>query len=193
MLAVLLAGCAKTLVGPIELTESSVADVGTLLLAPQDIAEIGLTPGGEAQTLEVLGLTSDNKYCKTETYETSENSPLAQLATCSYTIDGLENTSLIIEIKRFTNANDLTGTYQYESLHLRGAKGLLAENTFGDQSRFSVNSDDDYGAEFNPPGVSFYSLYFTKDSYLVHVTTKGSADAKEDVEAIGRRILAKFE
>jgi len=193
MLAVLLVGCTTTEEGPTVPIDSSVVDVSTLLLAPQDIAEIRLTPGGEAQTLEVLGLTSDNQYCKTENYETSESSPLAQLATCSYTIDGMADTSVIIEMKRFTNSNDLTGTYQYESLHLRGAKGLLAENTFGDQSRFSVNSDDDYGAEFNPPGVSFYSLYFTKDSYLVHVTTKGSADAKEDVASIGRRILAKFE
>lgn len=193
MLAALLVGCTTNTEGPTAPADDSVADVRTLLLTAQDLQEIGLTPGGEAQTLEVIGLTSENGYCKTEDYETGEFSPLAQLSTCSYTINGLADTSLIIEMKRFTNTNDLTGAYQYESSHLRGAKGLLEENTYGDQSRFSVNSDDDYGAEFNPPGVSFYSLYFTKDAYLVHVTTKGSADAKDDVAAIGKRILEKFE
>ncbi|MGV8141839.1 MAG: hypothetical protein ACP5NW_05345, partial [Candidatus Woesearchaeota archaeon] len=79
------------------------------------------------------------------------------------------------------------------SLHLRGAKGLLSENAFGDQSRFYVNNEDDYGAENNPPGVYYYSLYMTKDLYLVQISSSGtSADAKDSVASVGRQILSKF-
>src|SRR3989344_5081746 len=127
------------------------------------------------QDLKQLGMTGD---CKTEGYETDEYSSLAQYSFCSYNITSLNDTEVIIELKKFTNLNDLNGTYQYESLHYRSAEGLISKNDYGDQSRFYVNNENDYGGQYNDPNVYYYTLYITKDEYLIHITSKGSKEAR---------------
>ena len=101
-------------------------------------------------------------------------------------------TEVIMELRKFTNAEDLNNSYQYDSSHLFGAKGLISEDDYGDQSRFRVNSDDDYGSEYNPPGVYFYHLWFTKDKFLIHITSSGSEDAEDYIAKMGRQILSKL-
>ncbi|MFA5141773.1 MAG: hypothetical protein WC471_02285 [Candidatus Woesearchaeota archaeon] len=163
---------------------SNVMSISDLALNRQDLSSLGLV----SDHLKQLGMDSSTD-CKIEEYQTDEFSPLAQSGICSYTLDGSE---VIIQLEKYATLEALDGSYQYGSLHLRSADGLLSENDYGDKSRFYVNSPNDYGAEFNPTGVYFYSLYFTKDTYLVHISSKGSIDAKEDVAAIGRTILSKF-
>jgi hypothetical protein len=140
------------------------------------------------QDIKQLGIIGD---CKTEEYETSEYSALEQYSFCEYNVSGL-NTEIIIEVKRFTNANDLNGTYQYESLHLYSVEGLISENDYGGMSRFRVNSEKDYGGEFNDPNIYYYHLWIGKGNYLIHITSKGSKEAKENIAEIGHAILAKF-
>jgi hypothetical protein len=147
-----------------------------------------LMPDG--QELQQLGIAKQEE-CRTEE-QTSIYSSMVQYGFCNYTIDGLNNTGVIIELKKFTNHDDLNGTYQYESSHLFGAKGLIGENDYGDQSRFRVNSDDDYGAQYNPPGIYFYHLWFTRGLYLVHITSGGSVGARDYIERAGRLMLSKF-
>lgn len=137
-----------------------------------------------------LGLEKNETICNTEEYETSEFSPLKQESICFYSTE--DGTEIVIQIKKYTNYNDLNGTYQYTSSHLRSSQGIISENEFGDQSKFSSNHEDDYGAEFNEQGVYYYYLWFTKDLYLIHITSKGSEDAKEYVKNIGNQILVKF-
>jgi hypothetical protein len=105
----------------------------------------------------------------------------------------LNDTSIIIELQKFADYEALNGTYQYDSLHYYSIQGLISENTFGDQSRFRLNNENDYGGQFNPPGVYFYHLWITKDLYLIHVTSSGtSQEAEGYVANIGRQILSKF-
>ena len=175
VLLILVAGCSQKQENE---TISKITGIQELVLSEQEVQQ--------------LGMTSD-KDCEIETYETSPSSTLAQYGVCFYTMTN-DDTEVVIEYKKFTNQNDLNGAYQYESSHLRSSEGILEENTYGDQSKFYVNNENDYGAEFNPPGVFFYSLYFTKDEFLVHVTTKGmNEETKEDVANIGAVILTKYE
>ncbi len=99
---------------------------------------------------------------------------------------------MIIELKKFENKEALDGAYQYDSSHLFGAKGLISEDDFGDKSRFRVNSEDDYGAEYNTPGIFYYHLWICKDTYMIHITSGGSEDAKDYISGAGRKILSKF-
>lgn len=181
LLLLVLAGCTGTQDVPPEPatdTTTAVSGIQDLLLTTQD--------------LEQLGMTTNGSDCVPETYETSEFSPLAQYSMCTYAITDVD-TEVIIELKRFTNLADLNGSYQYDSSHYFSAEGLLSENTYGDQSKFRVNNVNDYGGEFNPPGVYFYHLWITKDTYLIHITSKGeSADAKADIADIGQLIMTKF-
>lgn len=140
--------------------------------------------------LEQLGMTGDD--CKTEEYPTNEYSPLAQYSFCNYTISSLNDTEVVMELKKFTNAHDRNGSYQYESLHLSSSEGLISENEFGDMSRFRVSNENDYGGQFNGPNVTYYHLYIGKDEYLIHITSKGSKGAGEYIGKIGQRIMSKF-
>ena len=145
------------------------------------------------EDLEQLGIANNGIDCTTEEYETSEFSPLAQYSFCIFNITSQNDTEVVLEIKKFTNLNDLNGSYQYESSHLLGSKGILSQNDYGDQSKFHVNNEDDYGAEFNTPGIYYYNLWFTKNEYLIHITSKGTKEGvKEDIATIGRRILSTF-
>jgi hypothetical protein len=140
-----------------------------------------------------LGMAANGSNCQAEEYETGEFSLLAQYSICHYTIDKLDDTEVVIELKKFSNTHDLNGSYQYESSHLSSSKGTISRDTFGDQSRFSKNHEEDYGGEFNEPGMHYYHLYFTKDIYLVHITSGGrSEEAKDYIANMGELILSKF-
>jgi hypothetical protein len=146
------------------------------------------------QDLQQLGMTSAGTDCYTdEEYSNIVDSSLGQYSFCNYTINSLNDTWVVIELQKFANYEALNGTYLYDSSHLFGAKGLISENTYGDQSRFRVNSEDDYGAEFNEPGVYYYHLWICKNLYLIHITSSGrSKEADEYIAKIGRQILSKF-
>jgi hypothetical protein len=60
-------------------------------------------------------------------------------------------------------------------------------------SRFRVNNENDYGGQFNPPGVYFYHLWIAKDLHLIHVTSKGVEQDKTYIEKTGQKILEKLE
>ncbi|HLG24098.1 MAG TPA: hypothetical protein VI564_04175 [Candidatus Nanoarchaeia archaeon] len=171
-----------------------ISGVQELLLNEQDLEQLEMSGDFDNKDLEQLGIVFNGTPCKTEEYPTDESSSLLQYSICSYVIDRLNDTGVILEFKKFTNLHDLNGSYQYESSHLRSSEGLISENDYGDQSRFYVNNENDYGAEFNPPGIYYYTLYFSKDDYLIHVTSKGSSEeAKDSIAKIGRKILSKFE
>ena len=140
------------------------------------------------QDLMQLGMRGD---CKTEEYNTSEKMAISQYSFCNYTIDDL-NTEIIIELSKYTNFEDLNDSYQYNSLHLRSSEGLISENKYGDQSRFYVNHESDYGGQFDESDIYYYHLWITRDLYLIHITSKGSQEAKERVKEIGLKILEKF-
>ena len=140
-------------------------------------------------TKEQIGATTELN-CTSEVYNTTEFSPLAEYSFCSFKINDSE---FYLEIKKFSNQNDLNGSYQYDSSHLFGGKGFLNHTTYGDQSKLHVNAGDDYGAEFDPKGVSFYHLWFTKDLFLFHVTSRGIESDRASIEKIGHVILSKFE
>ncbi len=135
------------------------------------------------QDLQQLGIAINGTDCQTEEYPTNEYSPLAQYSICNYTIKSLNDTQVVLELQKFTNFEDLNGTYQYTSLHLRGSQGLISENDYGDLSRFYVD---------NESNVYYYHLWIGKNKYLIHITSKGSKEAGEYIAKIGRRILSKF-
>jgi hypothetical protein len=144
------------------------------------------------QDLQQLGVMSDGINCNTEEYETNEHTPLAQYSICNFTMNSLNDTEVVLELKKFTNLEDLNGSYQYDSLHLYSIEGLISENDYGDQSRFRVNNEHDYGGQYNEPNVYYYHLWICKNEYLIHITSKGIKEAEEYIAKIGRRILSKF-
>ncbi|MBI4144620.1 hypothetical protein HY493_00245 [Candidatus Woesearchaeota archaeon] len=163
ILLIFIAGCARD-GGPT--TVHAISGTPELVLDGQDLQQIGIAG-----------------TCRTEEYQTDEHSPLAQYSFCNYSINSLTDTEVVLELKKFTDFEDLNGTYQYESLHLRGFQGLISEDGYGDLSRFYVN---------NESTVYYYHLWIVKNEYLIHITSKGSEDAGEYIEDIGRRILSKF-
>jgi hypothetical protein len=142
------------------------------------------------QDFQQLGITGHD--CRTEEeYSNIEDSSLGQYTFCNYTI--LNDTEVIIELQKFANYEALNGSYQYSSLHLYSIEGLISENDYGDQSRFRVNNEHDYGGQYNEPNVYFYHLWICKDLYLIHITSKGrSKEAVDYIAKIGRRIVSKF-
>ncbi|MFH1133920.1 MAG: hypothetical protein V1735_05490 [Nanoarchaeota archaeon] len=143
------------------------------------------------QDLQQLGMAGPG--CRTEEGYTNIVDPSqGQYSFCNYTIARLNDTEVLIELQKFDNIEALNGTYQYQSLHYFSVEGLLSEDDFGDQSRFRVSNEHDYGGQFNDPDVSYYHLWITKDLFLIHITTQGSNGTREHVAAIGRRILSKF-
>ncbi|MGV8086961.1 MAG: hypothetical protein ACP5N1_04990 [Candidatus Woesearchaeota archaeon] len=175
---ILLVGCSTVKNSPVVPITNNISETSQLILNEKDLLK--------------LEMISNGTDCKTETYETNEHSPLAQYSICNYIISNLNNTEVIIEFKKYTNLNDLNGSYDYESSHLFSANGIISENTYGDRSKFHVNTDDDYGAEFNTQGIYFYHLWICKDTYLIHITSKGSENAQEVIAKIGTEIMSKF-
>jgi len=144
------------------------------------------------QDLQQLGMASAGTGCRTEEYQTGEYSTLAQYSFCNYTISSLNDTEVVIELKKYTNFEDLNESYQYDSLHLYSAEGLISENVYGDLSRFRVSNEHDYMGHLNEPGIYYYHLWIVKNPYLIHITSKGIVEAEEHIAGIGQRILSKF-
>lgn len=193
ILAVLLIFVAGCSIVQDERSTHKILGTKDLILNERDLQQLGMINNLNKTDLEQLGITENN--CRTD-YEYSNiiDSSLGQYSICSYIISSLNDTKVIIELQKFANYEALNGTYQYNSMHLFGTKGLISENDFGDQSRFRVNSEDDYGAEFNEPGMYYYHLWICKDLYLIHITSSGrSKEAKDYIARIGRQILSKFE
>lgn len=151
--------------------------IDELMLNEQDMLQIGII---------------NNAGCQTEE-QTSFSSSTVQYSVCYYNISSLDNTEVVVELKEFTTFEDLNGTYQYDSSHLFSVQGLISENEYGDLSRFRMNNENDYGGEFNPPGIYYYHLWICKDKFLIHITSGGSKDAKEYIVKIGEKMLEKFE
>jgi len=140
--------------------------------------------------LQQLGMELND--CRTEESTDIAASPV-QYTMCNYSVRSLNDTEIIIELKKFTNREALENAYQYESSHLYSVEGLISENEYGDKSRFRVNHPSDYMGHLNEPGVYYYHLWICKNEYLIHITSKGrSADAASLVSTIGRLILSKF-
>jgi hypothetical protein len=165
--------------GPTIKTTHTISGTQELVLNEQDLQQLGM----RSDDLKQLGMRSNGTDCQTEEYQTNEYSPLAQYSICSYIINSLNDTEVVIQLEKFTNFEDLNGSYQYTSLHLRGFEGLISENDYGDLSRFYVN---------NESTVYYYHLWIVKNEYLIHITSKGTEEAKEYIAEIGYRILSKF-
>ena len=182
ILLILIGGCSTvqdSSSGPTIKTTSAISGIQELVLNVQDLLQLGMT----SDHLNQLGMTTNGTACQTEEYPTDEHSPLAQYGICSYIIDRLNYTEVVIQLSKFTNLADRNGTYQYESLHLRGFEGIISENDYGDLSRFYVN---------NESTVYYYHLWISKNEYLIHITSKGTKEAQEYIAEIGSRILSKF-
>ena len=104
----------------------------------------------------------------------------------------MKNTSVVLELKRYTNLEDLNGSYQYGSSHLFSAKGLISEDEYGDMSRFRVNSEEDYGGQYNEADIYYYHLWIVQDLFLIHITSSGSEEAGKVIERMGQQILTEF-
>ena len=174
-------------------TTHALSGIQELALTEQDLQQLGLASDLNVQDLQQLGITGNGTNCQTDEHYTNiVDSSQGQYNLCVYTIPLLNNTQVIIELQRFADYEALNGSYQYGSSHLYGANGLISENAYGDQSRFRVNSPDDYGGQFNDPNVFYYHLWICKDLFLIHITSSGSKEAKGPIAAIGRQILKKF-
>ncbi|MFH1978015.1 MAG: hypothetical protein ABIJ92_01690 [Candidatus Aenigmatarchaeota archaeon] len=164
-----------------------------LILSEQDLQQLGMTSDLNEQDLQQLGLSTGTNCRTEESYTNIADSSLGQYSICAYLIPSLNDTQVIIELKKFANYEALNNTYQYESSHLYSVQGLISENDFGDQSRFRVNNENDYGGQFNEPGVYYYHLWVAKGLYLIHITSKGAENAKDYIVRTGEQFLSKFE
>ena len=200
ILLILIAGCSTVQnppSGPATNTTNTTTTIsGTqeLMLNQQDLQQLGMTSDLNVSYLQQLGITDNGTNCHTDyNYSNIVDNIQGQDSICVYTISSLNDTQVIIQLQKFGNYDELNGSYQYDSLHLYSAQGLMSENDYGDQSRFRVNNVNDYGGQYNDPNVYYYHLWICKDLYLIHITSKGSSkDAKDYVAKIGRQILKKF-
>lgn len=172
--------------------DNTIKSTKNLLLSSNNLNELNISSYPNNSDLKNLNIELNEDGCKTEKHKTNKRAPLAESTLCSYKVKDLNNTDIIIQIKKYTNLQDLNGSYQYSSLHLRSSEGIISENEYGDQSRFSVNHENDYMGELNPPGIYYYHLWITKDKYLIHITSDGSKDAKDTIVKIAEKILSKF-
>lgn len=196
MLLIFIGGCSKVQESQLEPTPNASNNIsGTLalILSEKEISQLGMTSEINEQDLVQLGLNNGTNCRTDEDYTNVVDSSRGAYTLCVYNIKSLNNTQLIIELTKFTNYEALNGSYGYSSSHLFGAKGLISENDFGDQSRFHVSDPSDYGGEFNKPNEYYYNLYFTKELYLIHITSGKDKEAKDYILKIGRKILSKFE
>ncbi|MBN2454551.1 hypothetical protein JXB11_03315 [Candidatus Woesearchaeota archaeon] len=190
LVVIIAVGCTKVQEPPAQ--TPAISGTTELILNEQDLQQLGMTSNLNEQDLEQLGITGGTNCWTDEAYSNIVDSSLGQYTVCAYLIPALNDTQVIIQLQKFADYEALNGSYQYDSSHLYGAKGLISENAFGDQSRFRVNNGDDYGAEFNPPGVYYYHLWIAKDLYLIHITSSGTEEAEGQIAEIGKQILSKF-
>jgi hypothetical protein len=195
ILVVIFGGCSTVQdspSGPKIKTNHTISGTQELVLNVQELQQLGLTNDVNEEDLQQLGM-SNGTNCRTEgDYSNIVDSSMGQYSICIYNIDSLNDTQVVIELQEFANKEALNGSYQYSSSHLYSIQGLISENDFGDQSRFRVNNVNDYGGQFNPPGVYFYHLWICKDLYLIHITSGESKEADEYIKKIGSLILSKF-
>ncbi|MFH1849427.1 MAG: hypothetical protein ABH879_04540 [archaeon] len=193
ILFMLTAGCSTVQESPpVPTTTHAISGTLELVLDGQDLAQLGMTSDLNESDRQLFEI-SNGTDCRTdEEYANIVDSSLGQYSICVYSIPGLNNTQIIIELQKFADYEALNGSYQYGSLHLYSVEGLISENDYGDQSRFRVSNEHDYGGQYNAPNVYHYHLWFTKDLYLIHITSMGSKDAEGHVAKIGTRILSKF-
>ncbi|MFH1052862.1 MAG: hypothetical protein V1740_00425 [Candidatus Woesearchaeota archaeon] len=195
ILLIFLGGCSTVQESPSALvtnTTNKISGTQELVLDGQELAQLGMTSvinESDRQLFEI----SNGTDCRTdEEYTNIVDSSLGQYSICVYSIPSLYNTQIIIEFQKFADYEALNGSYLYDTSHLYSKEGLISENDYGDQSRFRVNNEHDYGGQYNQPDIYFYHLWFTKDEYLIHITSKGAKEADGYIENTGRRILSKF-
>jgi hypothetical protein len=187
-LMILAAGCANVQDDASTTTttlKDSTMAIEDLILSDVEVSELGLSKDISEEKLSQLGINSGTN-CNVD-------SPSGQYAVCAYLAPSLNDTEVIVQLYSYDNESALNGSYQYNSAHLFGSEGIISKDTYGDQSIFRKNSDDDYGAEFNDPKMHYYHLWFTKDLYMVHVTSSGTVEAEGLVVSIGSTILSKFQ
>ena len=173
-------------------TIPTISGTTDLLLNEQELSQLGMSTNLSNDDRQMLGLNDAN--CRTEQgYGNIVDSTEGQYSLCAYTIPSMNNTQVIIEFQKFASQEARDGTYQYDSSHLFSAEGLISENTFGDMSRFRVNNENDYGGEYNTPGIYYYHLWIVKDLFLIHITSKGAEEAKYYLSEAGEIIVGKFE
>lgn len=188
ILLVLLLGCTRLDDKVSNPSAQKLSSTQDLTLDRQDMEELDMISYPDNQDLQQIGVTfDDGTACNTEEYETNEHSSLAEYSICSYILD---DTEIIIELKKFTDKNDLNGSYQYDSSHYYSAEGMISENTFGDLSRFRVNNEHDYGG--TNTSMYYYHLWITKDDFLIHITSKGTVEAQDTIADIGEKIVGKL-
>jgi hypothetical protein len=190
-----IAGCSTLETPPVPTSAAdAISGIQELTLNQQDLQQLGLTSDLNEQDLQQLGITGNGTNCRTdEAYTNIADSSIGQYSICVYNIGSLNDTQVIIELTKFTNYEALNGSYQYDSLHLFSVQSLISENDFGDQSRFRLNNENDYGGQYNDPNVYYYHLWICKDMYLIHITSGGSSrEAEGYVAKIGRQILSKM-
>jgi hypothetical protein len=193
ILLVFIGGCSTVQdPGPTIKTTHAISGTQELVLNEQDLQQLGMTSDLNEQDLQQLGLSNGTNCQTDEEYTNIVDSSMGQYSICIYSINSLNDTQVIIELQKFANYEALNGSYQYNSLHLYSIQGLISENDYGDQSRFRVNNENDYGGQYNNPNVYYYHLWICKNEFLIHITSKGSKDAEEYIAKIGRLILSKF-
>lgn len=159
VLIIILMGCMQVHEQPYDPT----MDTTKLMLRAQDWSDLGV---------------SVDMHCDTESYNTSEYSPLGQSSVCQYFFD---DASVVITANRYITVENAVGTYQYQSSHLRSANTTISENTYGDMSVFYV---------FREPDYVYHHVWFVKGVHLVHITSNGT-DARL-VEQLAQTILPRF-
>jgi len=140
-------------------------------------SELTLTTG----ELNKFNIEINESSCDTQTYETGNFSSQSHYTICFYEMG---DTKIVFQLSKYTNFNDLNGSYQYDSLHLRGFNGLIEENKYGNLSRFYVN---------NESTTYYYHVWIVENPFLIHVTSKGVKEDKDIIENIGKSIISKFE
>ena len=80
--------------GPTTKTTHTISGTRELVLNEQDLAQLGITSEID---------------CNTEEYQTNAYSPLAQYSFCNFTIKNLNDSQVVLELKKFTNFEDLNG------------------------------------------------------------------------------------
>lgn len=196
VLLILVGGCSmvQNPSVPTMKTTPGISGTKALVLDESELQQLGMTSDVNGSDLEQLGIAANGTNCRTDdNYSNIVDSSQGQYSICAYTIGSLNDTQVIIELQKFANYEALNGSYQYSSLHLYSIQGLISENDYGDQSRFRVNNVNDYGGQYDKPGIYYYHLWICKNEYLIHITSSGTRKEAEDhVAKIARQILSKF-
>jgi hypothetical protein len=126
--------------------------------------------------------------CVFENFNASSNSPLIASSFCSYfSFD--ESSEVIISISKYSNFDDLFGSYQYQSSHLRSVEGLISEDFFGDFSKFYVNVEEDYMGYLNDVDIYYYHLWIVSGDFLIHITSKSYLEEHDLLIGIAERFM----